>query len=85
LDANLVAAEPVVDLYAHSVWALLERRARILDDDPELARSLSDRVDVLLAEGDLSAQSRTELEHVAYALRLLRSSLPTSTRTREAG
>jgi transcriptional regulator with XRE-family HTH domain len=85
LDANLVPTEPVVDLYAHSVWALLERRARILEDDPGLARSLSDRVNVLLEEGDLSAQSRTELEHVGYALRLLQSSLSSFTHKREAG
>jgi hypothetical protein len=46
---------------------------------------MADRVSVLLEEGDLSAQSRTELEHVAYALRLLRSPLPSFARTREAG
>jgi transcriptional regulator with XRE-family HTH domain len=73
--ANLVASEPLADLYAHSLWALLERRGRLLEDDPQLARSLAESVDALLAEGDLSAQSRRELEQVHYGLRLLRKSV----------
>ena len=32
--ANLVASEPLADLYAHSLWALLERRGRLLEADP---------------------------------------------------
>jgi transcriptional regulator with XRE-family HTH domain len=69
--ANLVASEPLADLYAHSLWALLERRGRLLEADPQLATSLAGAVEALLAEGDLSAQSRRELEQVHYGVRLL--------------
>jgi transcriptional regulator with XRE-family HTH domain len=74
--ANLVATEPLADLYAHSLWALLERRGRLLEDDQQLARVLAGRVEALLAEGELSAQSRRELEQVHYGVRLLQRSLP---------
>jgi hypothetical protein len=33
---NLVGTEPLVDLYVHSLWALRERRGRLLDNDPSL-------------------------------------------------
>jgi transcriptional regulator with XRE-family HTH domain len=69
--ANLVASEPLADLYAHSLWALLERRGRLVKADPQLARSLAEGVETLLAEGDLSVQSRRELEQVHYGVRLL--------------
>jgi hypothetical protein len=69
--ANLVATEPLADLYAHSLWALLERRGRLLEADPRLARSLAGGVEALLAEGELSVQSRRELEQVHYGVRLL--------------
>jgi hypothetical protein len=73
--ANLVATEPLADLYAHSLWALLERRGRLVEDDRQLARVLAGRVEALLAEGELSAQSRRELEQVHYGVRLLLRSL----------
>jgi transcriptional regulator with XRE-family HTH domain len=73
---NLAAAEPLIDLYVHSLWALLERRGRLLDADPQLARALADRGEMLLGEGDLSGQSRRELEQVHYGVRLLQKSLP---------
>ena len=74
--ANLVATEPLADLYVHSLWALLERRGRLLEDDRRLTLSLAARVDALLAEAELSAQSRRELEQVHYGVRLLERSLP---------
>jgi transcriptional regulator with XRE-family HTH domain len=74
--ANLVASEPLADLYVHSLWALLQRRGRLLEDDPQLAHLLAGRVETLLAEGDLSGQSRRELEQVHYGIRLLETSLP---------
>jgi transcriptional regulator with XRE-family HTH domain len=72
--ANLVTTEPLADLYAHSLWALLERRSRLLEADPQLAKSLAGGVEALLAAGDLSQQSRKELEQVHYGVRLLRKS-----------
>jgi hypothetical protein len=58
LAANLVAADPLADLYVHSTWALLQRRGSVLEGDPKLAAALLVRTEALLAEGDLSAQSR---------------------------
>jgi transcriptional regulator with XRE-family HTH domain len=71
--ANLVATEPLADLYVHSTWALLQRRGSVLEGDPKLAAQLVERVEALLAEGDLSAQSRRELEQVHYGVRLFQS------------
>jgi hypothetical protein len=73
---NLGATEPLLDLSIHSLWALLERRGRLLDTDPQLARALADRGEMLLGEGNLSGQSRRELEQVHYGVRLLQKSLP---------
>jgi len=71
--ANLVAAEPLADLYVHSTWALLQRRGSVLEGDPKLATELLVRAEALASEGDLSAQSRRELEQVHYGLRLFQS------------
>ena len=73
---NLDSTESLVDLYIHSLWALLERRGRLLDADPQLARALAHRGEMLLGEGGLSGQSRRELEQVHYGVRLLQKSLP---------
>jgi transcriptional regulator with XRE-family HTH domain len=71
--ANLVASEPLADLYVHSTWALLQRRGRLLEGDPELVAQLLVRVEALVSDGDLSAQSRQELERVHYGVRLFQS------------
>ena len=71
--ANLVAAEPLADLYVHSTWALLQRRGSVLEGDPKLAAELLVRTEALASEGDLSAQSRQELEQVHYGVRLFQS------------
>ena len=73
---NLDSTESLFDLYVHSLWALLERRGRLLDSNPQLAQVLADRGEMLLDEGDLSGQSRRELEQVHYGVRLLQKSLP---------
>lgn len=71
--ASLVASEPLADLYVHSTWALIQRRGRVLEKDHELAAQLLARVEALVSEGDLSAQSRRELEQVHYGVRLFAS------------
>ena len=73
---NLDSTESLFDLYVHSLWALLERRGRLLDTNPQLAQVLADQGEMLLDEGDLSGQSRRELEQVHYGIRLLQKSLP---------
>jgi hypothetical protein len=70
---NLVAVEPLADLYVHSTWALLQRRGSVLEGDPKLAAELLVRTEALTSEGDLSAQSRRELEQVHYGVRLFQS------------
>jgi transcriptional regulator with XRE-family HTH domain len=71
--ANLVAAEPLADLYVHSTWALLQRRSSVLEGAPKLAAQLLIQTEALADEGDLSAQSRRELEQVHYGVRLFQS------------
>jgi transcriptional regulator with XRE-family HTH domain len=71
--ANLVAAEPLADLYVHSTWALLQRRGSVLEGDSKLAAELLVRTEALANEGDLSVQSRRELEQVHYGVRLFQS------------
>jgi len=71
--ADNLVAEPLADLYVHSTWALLQRRGTILEGDPKLAARLLVRTEALASEGDLSAQSRRELEQVHYGVRLLQS------------
>jgi len=72
LGENLAAGDPHTDLCVHSMWALLERRPRILEDDPELTGSLDELAQVLLDQGDISAQARRELEQVAFLVRAMR-------------
>jgi transcriptional regulator with XRE-family HTH domain len=71
--AKLVAAEPLADLYVHSTWALLQRRGSVLEGDPKLAAELLVGTEALASEGELSAQSRQELEQVHYGVRLFQS------------
>ena len=59
----------------HPMWALLERRARILEDDPELTGSLSEVVQVVPHQGILSARARKELEQVHFLVRAMRPSI----------
>ena len=71
LAANLVATEPLADLYAHSLWALLKRRGRLLEADAQLAEVARHRGRGPARRGDPSVQSRRELEQVHYGVRLL--------------
>ncbi|MER8187170.1 helix-turn-helix domain-containing protein [Kitasatospora sp. NPDC094015] len=59
-----------IDLNVHSVWALLGLRRGLLTADPNLSRSLQERVVALLDSGGISAQARQELVSLHYGLRL---------------
>jgi transcriptional regulator with XRE-family HTH domain len=72
LRENLAAGDPYTDLCVHSMWALLERRPRILEDDPELTCSLDGLVQVLLDQGEVSARARRELDQVHFLVRAMR-------------
>lgn len=67
LAAGLDPATPYVELTAHTIWALLARRPRLLDDDPALAGTLRERIARMLAADTLSPQVRRELQQLDYA------------------
>ncbi len=83
LTDNLAAADPYMDLCVHSIWALLERRPRILEDDPELTGSLDELAQVVLDQGDLSARARQELEQVHFLVRAMRPRIVPRAHTRD--
>ncbi|WEB41425.1 hypothetical protein MOV08_20570 [Streptomyces yunnanensis] len=58
-----------VDLYAHSLWALLTAHTWLPQASPALARSLAGRVARILDAGVISPRSRRELGAVPYVLR----------------
>jgi transcriptional regulator with XRE-family HTH domain len=58
-----------VDLNVHSVWALLQARPHLLRSGVA-ARTLRDRLPIMLDSGELSARGRRELENIRYAIRL---------------
>ncbi|WP_172385263.1 XRE family transcriptional regulator [Streptomyces sp. MNP-20] len=58
-----------VDLYAHTLWALLTAHPWLPQATPVLAERLGDRAALLLDEGRVSAQGRRDLEAVHYVLR----------------
>ena len=55
-------------LNVHTVWALIVARRGILEDDPVLARSLADRVVVLLDSTAVAPAVRSEAESIRSAL-----------------
>jgi transcriptional regulator with XRE-family HTH domain len=61
-------AIPYVDLNVHTVWALLQRRPWLMDDDPGVTADLHARAGQLLGEdGSVGAQARRELEQLHFA------------------
>lgn len=73
LTAGLHAATAYVDLTIHTVWALLERRPWLLDDDPALTTTLRTRAQHLLDDSQqLSDQARRELDQIFYATKMRR-------------
>ncbi|MFI1205695.1 XRE family transcriptional regulator [Streptomyces sp. NPDC020883] len=69
LARGFVESPGFVDLYAHSLWALLTAHRWLPQASPTLAWSLSDRVARILDDGVISARSRRELAAVHYVLR----------------
>jgi transcriptional regulator with XRE-family HTH domain len=75
LTAELDLSTAYVELSIHSLWALLQRRPRLLDNDAGVTRDLCNRTSRLLdtdSTTDLGHQSRRELEWVHFATRLPR-------------
>ncbi|WP_369225916.1 helix-turn-helix domain-containing protein [Streptomyces sp. R39] len=69
LVAGIAPEHGYVDLNVHSVWALLQVRPNLLRSG-EAARTLRERLPIMLDSGDLSSRARRELESIRYAIRL---------------
>lgn len=72
LHDQLLATEPTVELYVHSVWALIRCRPWVLEGDPALRLSLEARLRALQGEASLSRPARSELDSLGYVLGLRR-------------
>ncbi|MFI6321129.1 hypothetical protein ACIBG8_26565 [Nonomuraea sp. NPDC050556] len=64
MSTKLDPANPYVDVVVHTLWALI--MALVLGTAGELRQPVARLMD----EDEVSAQSRRELEAVAYALRM---------------
>lgn len=69
LSAGLHQAPGYVDLYAHTLWALLEAHRWLPQAAADLTATLGERTSVLLDEGRISPRARQELSTVHYLLR----------------
>lgn len=69
LSLGLSLHHGYVDLNIHTVWSLLQIRPNLLRSGAA-ARTLLDRLAVMLDSRELSARARRELESIQYAIRL---------------
>ncbi|MFI5804499.1 XRE family transcriptional regulator [Streptomyces sp. NPDC051561] len=69
LSQSLHPAPGYVDLYAHSLWALLNRHPWLPQASAVLAAELETQIEQLLDGGRISPRSRRELSAVHYVLR----------------
>ncbi|WDZ89814.1 hypothetical protein [Nocardiopsis sp. HUAS JQ3] len=58
-----------LDLYVHTMWALIEIKPHLLRN----AEPLAERVGLLLDSRDVSASARRELDGIRYAIRLAKA------------
>ncbi len=70
LVARLDADSPHLMLNAHTLWALILARPRILQDQPDLRAAAAGRIEQVLDSGSLPDKTRQELACVGYAARL---------------
>jgi transcriptional regulator with XRE-family HTH domain len=74
LADGLKPSTAYVELTVHTVWALLERRPWLLDDEPPLTARLRQHAEELLDNHKvLSSRARRELEQIFFATRMRRS------------
>lgn len=69
---KLTADEPTLELYVHTVWALIRARPWIVESDPALTGALAAKVEALCDADEIPQQARRELDNVRYGLRLRR-------------
>lgn len=67
LAERLDPALGYTDLYVHTLWALLAARPALVRT---AARTLRDRLPIMLDSREISAQARRDLEGIRYAIRL---------------
>lgn len=70
LSPRVRTGSPYLPLNAHTLWALVLARPRVLEDNSGLRAATNIRVQQLLGSDDLPAATRSELTGVAYAVRL---------------
>lgn len=76
LSDILPTSRTTVDIYAHSIWALLRDCPHILQEDPTAALQLYHRVAALLEQPDtVGPESRRKLESLYYGLQLMLANL----------
>ena len=68
LTARLGPDADDLTLNVHTVWALIVARRGLLEDDPDLARSLAARVTVLLEAPSVAPSVRSDSESIRSAL-----------------
>ena len=70
LVAGLDPAPAYVALTIHTIWALLQRRPWLLDDDPRLVADLQHHTRALLDGDAVTGQARQELNEIHYASKM---------------
>lgn len=75
LTDGLTAANAYVELTAHTIWALLQRRPWLLDDDPRITAALRRHASLLLDEPTrLAWQAQRDLDRIFCATAMRRNS-----------
>jgi len=70
LTARLDVRSPHLMLNAHTLWAMVLARPRILQDQPELRAAAAARIEQVLDAPEVPNRTRQELASVGYAVRL---------------
>jgi hypothetical protein len=70
LVGGLAPHHGYVDLYVHTLWALLQVRPNLLRPGTAAGQALRERLPIMLDGKDLSPQAWRELESIRYAIRL---------------
>jgi DNA-binding XRE family transcriptional regulator len=80
LQEKLIPSNTCIDLYAHSLWALLKRPGgtHLLERSPTGCEMLRDGISRVLDESEMSGQSRRELEEVLGYVRWIQPGIETS-------
>jgi hypothetical protein len=79
LSQILHPSQATVDIYIHSIWALLRDQPHILQAEPGLAAQLCDRAaEMIDHQSDMWPQSRRKIESLYYGLQLMQPSLKTA-------